>query len=348
MEKKVPKDPHAPKPPLKKKKKKDPLAPKQPLSSYMEFVSSERPKIQSELGTLSLVEMGKELGRRWRCLSKEVKEVFEKKSKENREEYEKELEVFSRSKSDKPGPDSDPSPPTVSNSEAAVHSSSQPCVESNIKLEHLGFAKQDGYDWHPALKTSVMARGTRVKVTFFGTGQFGTVNRAKWVVFSDLAEKKIKTVKLAKSAPFLVALNQMKSLRNQVLEGMPVTSSGIGFDPQMGGRKLKSLDKDHLQAEEEDNSRKMEKKMFQLEGSTQWNCRDCDWNGKFRHKAKAHARDCGQRKRVNQKKSKDKKFECSNADCVQSFAKKSQLLQHYRYVNSPPCFPSVSSFKRST
>ena len=175
-----------------------------------------------------------------------------------------------------------------------------------------------------------MARGTRVKVTFFGTGQLATVNKSMWVLYSDHAEAKIKNKKLFKSRTFLAALDHMKSLKNKILEGVPVTTSGIGFEPQMGSRRFKSLNKDHLQSEEEENSRKMEKKMFQEEGSSLWNCRDCAWQGKFRHKAKAHARDCGQRKRINQKKSRDKKFECSNANCDQSFVLKSQLSKHYR------------------
>ena len=46
----------------KTKKGKDPLAPKAPLSSYMEFTVQERPKILENLGKLSLIEVGKELG----------------------------------------------------------------------------------------------------------------------------------------------------------------------------------------------------------------------------------------------------------------------------------------------
>ena len=353
------------------KKQKNPLTPKLPLSSYMEFAMSERPKILSDLGNLTLGEIGKEMGRRWKCLDRQKKEIFEKKSKENRERYEKELELFQHNSAlnqevtvphiphtlpapnshpferitpspsdpelDPPCLPSNPSPPhpyqdpqvpnlpSRSDLQPALQSSSQP-----IKLADLGFAKQDGFDWHPALKTGAIARGTRVKVTFFGTGQVATVNKSSWLLYSDHAEAKIKTKKLFKSITFVTALEQMKSLKDKILQGSPVTTSGIGFEPQMAGRRFKSLNKDHLQSEEEENSRKMEKKMFQKEGSSLWNCRDCAWQGKFRHKAKAHARDCGQRKRINQKKSRGKEYECSNADCDQSFALKSQLSKHYR------------------
>ena len=110
-----------------------------------------------------------------------------------------------------------------------------------------------------------------------------------------------------------------------------MTSSGIVFTPQLGGRKFRSLNKDHLQMEEEENIRSMDRKMIQEEGSSFWTCRDCGWKGKYNHKAKAHARDCGQRLRTHVKKCKVKKFECSGKDCVLSFALLSHLHEHYRY-----------------
>ena len=63
----------------KKKKKKHPLAPKLPLSSYMEFAKEQRPKVLSDLGNLSLGEVGKELGRRWQKLGELEKSVYEDK-----------------------------------------------------------------------------------------------------------------------------------------------------------------------------------------------------------------------------------------------------------------------------
>ena len=76
-----------------KKGLKDPLAPKKPLSSYMEFARDERPKMIRELGPLSLGDYAKELGRRWQVLPKELKEVYEVRSKENRKKYAREMEL---------------------------------------------------------------------------------------------------------------------------------------------------------------------------------------------------------------------------------------------------------------
>ena len=82
----------------KKKKKKDPLAPKLPLSSYMEFSKQERAKVMSDLGNISIGEVGKELGRRWQGLGKEDKDVFEKKARENRDNYVKVKSTYDENK----------------------------------------------------------------------------------------------------------------------------------------------------------------------------------------------------------------------------------------------------------
>ena len=367
----------------KNKKKRNPLAPKAPLSSYMEFASKERAKILEDLGNLNLVEVGRELGRRWKSLSEQEKEPFESMAKQNRSRYQIEMKAFTsqvlaeQSSSGPPqvsqtSPASDPtdesctstipsptvlaptdpsdpsvlslpvtssqdptvSSPTVTSGSVASSSlslDSSTQQENTIRLEDLGFAKQTKYSWHPALKTGVLARGTRVKVTFFGTGQTGTVNKSKWTSFSAQAEFRFSTPELRKTASYRVGLQQMKALREKILSDQDApTSSGIGFTPQMGGRRFRSLNKDHLQVEEEENIRQMAKKMSQEEDSQYWKCRDCPWRGKYSHKAKSHARDCGQRKKANKKKVNEKKFECSHGNCTLSFALRRQLLQHYR------------------
>ena len=316
------------------KKKKDPFAPKLPLTSYMEFVKEERHKVIADLGTLPLSEIGKELGRRWQKLSKEEKDPFEIKSRENRVEYEKKKESF-----DNKNPPSILEPPNQQLGQASQDLPSQEtCLPSSsqsdkIELADLGFAQQKGFSWHPALKTGDLARGTRIVVTFFGTGQSGTVDKSKWCVYSEPAECRFSTPKLKKDLAFRNGLQQLKSLREKLLgdKDSPVSSSGITFTPQLGGRKFRKLNKDHLQKEEEENMRLMEKKMVQEEGSMLWTCRDCTWKAKYRLKAKAHARDCGQRQKKHIKKAKKMKFECSNGSCELTFPLLSQLQDHYRY-----------------
>ena len=339
-------DPSAPKPVTttapKPKKKKDPLAPKLPLSSFMEFGKQERSKIKADLGIMTLSEVGRELGRRWRGLGKDQKEVFEKKSKENRATYNMEKEMFEKERLEKESLESNegsPNPVPDSSSDLQAQDAhsvlrrvDDDSMKESIELSDLGFARQKNFPWHPALRIGTLARGTRVKVTFFGTGQSGIVDKSKWLVYSDQAEDRIKTPNLMKTSAFKLGLQQMKNLRNKMKrdQGVPVSDPGIDFTPQIGSRRFKALNKDHLQKEEEENFRQMEKKMRQEDESKVWTCRDCNWKGKFSHKAKAHARDCGQRRRSNTKECAEKKFECSNGDCGRSFALKSQLLRHYR------------------
>ena len=77
-----------------KKAKKDPNAPKRPLTSYLEFTQIERTKVLLDLGPLPVLEVGRELGSRWRQLDLERKKVFEEKGRENRVRYEKEMVAY--------------------------------------------------------------------------------------------------------------------------------------------------------------------------------------------------------------------------------------------------------------
>ena len=151
-------------------------------------------------------------------------------------------------------------------------------------------------------------------------------------MFSKQSEDRIKTPSQMKSLAFKNGLEQMRSLfeKLQSDEGTAITSPGIEFTPQIGGRIFKTLNKDHLQQEEEENMVQMGKKMRKEEGSLLWVCRDCGWKGRYCHRAKAHARSCGQRKKVSTKKSKEKKFQCSNGGCGLSFGLRSHLVRHYR------------------
>ena len=313
---------------VKPKKKRDPLAPKQPLSSFMEFGKEERKKIFSELGSLSLADVGRELGRRWRDISKEEKLRFDLKSRENRETFEREKNSSKQNDPDLATTDVDAFP----QDEDLPGASSPSDSPSSILLSDLGFAQQKKYPFHPALKTGTIANGTRVRVTFFGTGQSVTVDKSKWVVFSKQSEDRIKTPSQMKSLAFKNGLEQMRSLceKLQSDEGTAITSPGIEFTPQIGGRIFKTLNKDHLQQEEEENMVQMGKKMRKDEGGLLWVCRDCGWRGRYCHRAKAHARSCGQRKKVSTKKSKEKKFQCSNGACGLSFGLRSHLVRHYR------------------
>ena len=112
--------------------------------------------------------------------------------------------------------------------------------------------KQKGYPWHPAIKTGELARGTRIKVTYFGTGQTGTVDAAKWTKYSSYAEEKVTTPRLLKNSAFKNGLEELKTLLVRIRDpDNLVTNSGIAFAAQPAERRLRKLNKDGLQKEEE-------------------------------------------------------------------------------------------------
>ena len=323
-----------------------------------------------DLGSLSIGEVGKELGRRWKDLPKEEKEKFEEKSKDNREKFEVEMGEYKARKKDentgsegeslinpqtgssllppassdhplqKDNPEPDPishghrDPPPSNNPDPIPHEHPDPPPSDILKLENLGFAKQKGFSFHPALKTGEIAGGTRIKVTYFGTGQTEIIDASKWHKYSSCVEEKLCTKKLRKDPAFRNGLNQLKGLLSKLQTSKgEVTSSGITFSANSGERRLRKLNKDNLQHEEEENSRMMKEKIVVNDGSPhKYACRECSWTGKFLHKARGHARTCGTRRRINSKKPKQSKYQCSGEDCNLSFAYLSQLNKHYRYV----------------
>ena len=297
-------------------------------SPFILFAKEERAKVITELGVMSVGDMGKELGRRWRNLSREEKAVHEDKCKENKKKYETEMENLEQSSAN--------TDPAVSSEEGLLPSDVQVDGdedENEILAADLGFAKQKFYSWHPALRTGTMSGGTRIKVTYFGTAETGTVDRNKWLPYSEQVEARVATPRLLKDSGFMKALNQMKDMLNRLnfSEETVKRSTGVGFSALPVGRKLVKLTKEGLKKDEEQNSRFMKEKIVETnEAPYKWRCIDCNWKGKYLHKAKSHARDCGSRVKDQKKRSVVEKYDCSVAECPQSFSLMSQLQAHYR------------------
>ena len=376
------------------------LPPKKPSNSYIEFCKVEKPKVLAELGPLSILEVGKELGRRWQSLPQIEKEFFIDIQKKNKDQYLNDLAAFlkeasvispevpSSSKDSALIPTVTPSssresselveidvaaqdivdsaphinvPPEASSAhinsdptakpdhatkpDAATYceptsnpeSPTNPDPPSNfepaILSSDLGFAKQRFYPWHPALKIAVLAKGSRISVTYFGTGESGTVDKAKWAPFSDKSEARICSPYLLRKTSFKRGLEQLKAMLVKIKsdgERVP-NSSGVGFAEQPVGRKLVKLSKEGLMRDEEQNLKFMREKIVESKDKQyKWACRDCAWKGKYAVKAKIHARDCGTRRRENIRKPKMNKFECSGDGCNLAFPYLNQLQKHYR------------------
>ena len=166
---------------MSKNRKKDPHAPKKPLSSFLEFCRDLRSNSTNELFKLPLVDVGRELGKRWKELHQDEKAKYEERAKANRERYSVELEKYQLDKSNnsEEQDSEETSVPVQAVSETSLEGETlSPEVESSssksvIHPDSLGFGRQKKYSWHPALKLGEFAEGTRIRVQFFGTGQLG-------------------------------------------------------------------------------------------------------------------------------------------------------------------------------
>jgi len=79
------------------KKRRDPNAPKQPLTAFFIYSSEERQKVKDDNPTFSVVEVAKELGRRWNEISAELKQTFHQRADEERQKYDLEMAQYKQS-----------------------------------------------------------------------------------------------------------------------------------------------------------------------------------------------------------------------------------------------------------
>jgi len=75
-------------------KQKDPNAPKRPLSAFFIFSQDERPKVKLQNATLSVADVAKVIGEKWRSAPDDIKRRYEKAAKEAKERYEIELQAY--------------------------------------------------------------------------------------------------------------------------------------------------------------------------------------------------------------------------------------------------------------
>lgn len=81
-------------------KQKDPNAPKRPLSAFFIFSQDERPKVKSQNASLSVADVAKVIGEKWRSAPEDLKRRYEKAAKEAKERYEQELEAYKKTGTD--------------------------------------------------------------------------------------------------------------------------------------------------------------------------------------------------------------------------------------------------------
>jgi len=89
---------------------KDPNAPKKPLSAYFLFSGEERLKVKAQFPDYSIIEVSKELGRRWAIIDPNVKSSYEQRYQESRRQYETALEAYKPSNKKKKDPNAPKQP----------------------------------------------------------------------------------------------------------------------------------------------------------------------------------------------------------------------------------------------
>jgi hypothetical protein len=78
----------------KAKKVKDPNAPKKGMSAFMIFSNEQRNKIKAANPEASFGEIGRKVGEAWKALSDKQKQVYVKKSEEDKKRYESEFQTY--------------------------------------------------------------------------------------------------------------------------------------------------------------------------------------------------------------------------------------------------------------
>ena len=79
------------------KSQKDPNAPKRPLSTFFLFSQDERPKIKKDNPSLSVADIAKMIGERWRGIGEEKKRHYEDRARTEKERYEREITAYKQS-----------------------------------------------------------------------------------------------------------------------------------------------------------------------------------------------------------------------------------------------------------
>ena len=80
-----------------KKASKDPNAPKRPLSAFFLFSQDERPDIKKKSPSLSVGDISKEIGARWKKVSDDVRKRYEQKAAVEKQKYEARLSEYKKS-----------------------------------------------------------------------------------------------------------------------------------------------------------------------------------------------------------------------------------------------------------
>ncbi|KAL9642794.1 hypothetical protein ABK040_009869 [Willaertia magna] len=93
---------------MPKKSNRDPNQPKKPKTGYFIFCDEHREAVKEELGGKKPAsEVSKVLGQRWNALTKEQKQTYLDRTKDDMQKYKKDMEVYKQNKSESEGEEED-------------------------------------------------------------------------------------------------------------------------------------------------------------------------------------------------------------------------------------------------
>ncbi|CAF0742338.1 unnamed protein product [Adineta steineri] len=126
-----------PKKPARKRerKPKDPLAPKKPLSAYFLFCADERPKVHGSQTGMSVSDVARELGVRWKSAPAELKTKYEQAASEKKHVYQAEMAIYKHQTSNGSSPPETPQTPLTPHDYPPTYSSSS--IQQHSQLQQL-------------------------------------------------------------------------------------------------------------------------------------------------------------------------------------------------------------------
>ncbi|UJR14722.1 hypothetical protein I4U23_001715 [Adineta vaga] len=121
----------------RERKPKDPLAPKKPLSAYFLFCADERPKVHGSQAGMSVSDVARELGVRWKNASPELKNKYEQAASEKKHLYQTEMAIYKHQTSNGSSPPETPQTPLTPHDYQPAYSSSSIQQQQHPQLQQL-------------------------------------------------------------------------------------------------------------------------------------------------------------------------------------------------------------------
>jgi hypothetical protein len=128
-----------------KRATKDPHAPKRASGAYVFFTNDARPKVLQDCPGIKFVDLGKELGKRWRALPPEEKKKYEDMAAEDKVRFQMEMQQYTASQAV-----TAPPPPAAAEHTYYQEAATTPMSGYEAYAQHDAAVHHDPYAQHHA------------------------------------------------------------------------------------------------------------------------------------------------------------------------------------------------------